>query len=158
MASGITTSGFRRFARRLDATAAAMAAAPNERWVGTAVWYAHFSEFGTSREPERRWMRDGLREAASDWNAGSLIRRKFKRGERTRSHKRRATLVSALWSPDEDALEPLAQAAAENARRNIVRSGLRDSGDLERSVAVGVTIEDLVRESSSRVRDPRNVA
>lgn len=142
--AGITTSGWRALATELNAIATGLEAvrgARAERFVGTAAFWGSFSEFGTSRQAARPWLRPAIRQTAAEFNSGSLL----KRG--------RTGLV--LRAPDVSVIEPMAKRAAELARQNVRNQGLVATGALERSVTVGKSPRDLVARSKAQARSPR---
>jgi hypothetical protein len=135
-AGGVALSGFSSTITRLGVMGRALEqSGKEERWVGTAVWYALFSEFGTERGVRPySWFRQAVGSAASKSGVFGSKRLDFE------------AFVSA---PSAALLDPIADIVVANAKQNIQRFGLIDSGDLYRSIAKGKTVPEMVKNSKA---------
>jgi len=135
-ASGVALSGFTKFSGRLAAMGTALEKSGDEhRWVGTWIFYSIFLEFGTDRGIRPySWFRQAVGSASS--KSGVFGSKKL-------------DFEAFALAPSAALLDPLAAIVVENAKANLSRFGLVDSGDLIRSIAVGKTVRELVRNSRS---------
>jgi hypothetical protein len=136
---GIALSGWTRNAAKFNALAVAVQqATKEERWVGTTTFYAKVWEFGGPKGTQhpRPSFRPALRTAAQKWNKGSLFRGK-------------KTFTAVIDVGRDSILDPIADAAVENARTNVRRQFQRRTGRLEDGWAKGKTVEELVRNSKA---------
>ena len=138
-ASGVALSGFSSLTRRLGAMSVALEKSGNdERWVGTVIWYAHFSEFGTDRGVQPySWFRQAVGSATSKSYVSGSMKRDFE---------------AVMIAPSAALLDPLAATVVANAKKNLKAAGLVDSGDLIRSIAVGKTVAELKRNSKAEAK------
>jgi hypothetical protein len=135
-AGGVALAGWGSAITRLNAMSVALEkAGDDERWVGTHLWYAIFPEFGTDRGVRPYgWFRLAVGTAASKSGVFGSKALDFE---------------AFALAPSAALLDPLAEIVVANAKANLQRFGLWESGDLYRSIAAGKTMREMVKNSKA---------
>lgn len=135
--AGISRSGWGKLASLLEGSADRLEKAQGQ-WVGTGVWYAHFPEFGTAKQPATPYFRPGLEDAARGFGVNVIS-----------EGGRKKDFQSVMLAPDNNVIEPLAEGAVRQIRAWIERRGIERTGALKASITHARTVEELERKSDA---------
>lgn len=138
--AGMVTSGIQSlqhsFQRFIDA---AHGLEEEEWWVGTVVEYAIYHEFGTRRMRARPWFRPAIRKVRLRFGAGAAIDSR--------------KLWQDILAGRPGLVRTIALELEREAKQEIRRKGLIDTGNMRASVTAAPTKQDAASESERRVRE-----